>query len=82
MTTYQLGKTVKNKLLNYKETVNSIFLDEKVAFSLKIATFESEHSQFCDLHHKHIITGDSRITDNSKLKKLKTKGPNYRDPGT
>ena len=44
MATYQLGKTVKNKLLNYKETVNSIFLDKKVAFSLKIATFKSEHS--------------------------------------
>ena len=30
--TYQLGNTVRNKLLNYKETVNSVFVNEEAAF--------------------------------------------------
>ena len=30
--TYQLGNTVRNKLLNYKETVNSIFVNEEATF--------------------------------------------------
>ena len=39
-------------------------------------------SKFCDPHHKHIITGDLRITENKKLRKLLTKGPNYTEPRT
>ena len=30
LVTYQLGKAVRNKLLNYKETINSTFVDDKV----------------------------------------------------
>ena len=33
-------------------------------------------------HHKHIVTGDLRIIENSKIRKLLTKGPNYREPCT
>ena len=36
-------------------------------------------SPFCDPHHKHIVTGDLRIIDNRKLRKLLSKGPNYRE---
>ena len=32
--TYQLGKTIRNKILNYKETVNSIYGDEDISFCL------------------------------------------------
>ena len=44
MTTYYLCKTVRNKLLHYKETINSIFVHEEFAFSLNTETFECEHS--------------------------------------
>ena len=37
-------------------------------------------SDFSDPHHKHIITGDLRIVQNCKLRKLLTKGPNYHEP--
>ena len=30
-------------------------------------------------HIKHIITGDLKIIENEKLRKLLTKGPNYRE---
>ena len=42
MVTYQLGNTVRKKFWNYKEKVNSIFVDEEVAFSLNTETCEYE----------------------------------------
>ena len=35
-----------------------------------------------DPDHGHIITGDLRIVSNSALRKLLSKGPNYREPKT
>lgn len=80
MLAYYLGNTGRNKLLNCKEAVNSIFLYEEVAASVNTETCECEHSQFCDPHHKRIITGNFCIIDNLKLKKLMRKCPNYREP--
>ena len=44
-----------------------IFVDDK-------NTCESEHTQFCDPHHKH-IPGNLIIIDNPELQKLMAKGP-------
>ena len=71
--TYKLTNAIKNKILNYKDTVNSIYAEDEISFD----PCECEHSPFIDPHHKHIITGDIRIVGNSKLL---TKGPNYREP--
>ena len=46
---------------------------------LNTETCKYEHSQFCDPHQKHIISGDLRLIDNSKLRKLMTKSHNYRE---
>ena len=78
--TFKLGNTVRNKILNYKETVNSIFADEEVSFSLDTDPCECANSSFKDPHHQRIISGDLRIIENSKLRRLLTKGPNYREP--
>lgn len=67
------------KLLHYKETANSIFLGEEVTFRLNTDTFECEDFQFCDPHHKHIITEDISIIGNLKLRKLMAKCLNYRE---
>ena len=40
------------------------------------------NSPFKDNHHKHIITGDLSIVTDNKLRKLFSKGPNYREPIT
>ena len=61
-------------VLSYKKKVNPIFVDEEVPSSLNTKTCERKHSQFCDLHHKYIISGDFSIIDNSKLNKLLTRG--------
>ena len=80
--TYKVGSTVRNKILNYKDTVNSIFLEEDGPFTMNSSSCDCENSQFCDPDHKHIITGDFRFVENGKLRKLLTKRPNYREPKT
>ena len=35
MLAYKLGNTFRNKLSNYKQTINSNSVDEEVAFTLK-----------------------------------------------
>ena len=37
-----VGDTVRNKLLNYKETINLNFMDEEVSVSLNTETCECE----------------------------------------
>ena len=71
---------ITNKILNYKHAVNSIYVKEKILFNLNTYSCACEHSPFIDSHHKHNITGDLRFVRNSKLRKLLTKGPNYREP--
>ena len=78
--TYTLCEPIRNKILNYQETVDSIYVDDEVSFSLNTQSCDCQNSNFCDPHHKHIITGDLRIIENAKLRKLLTKGPNYREP--
>ena len=67
---------------NYKETVNSIFVDGELVFCLNIESREYEHYLFCDPHQKHTVAGDFCIIDNSKLRKPMTRNPNYRKPDT
>ena len=80
--TYQPGKTVRNEILNYKETVSSIYVDEDVSSCLNTNQRDCADSFFCNSHHKHIITGDLQIIENKRLRKFLTKGPNYRETRT
>ena len=58
----------RNKMLNYKEAVNSIYAEQDVSFCLNTDQCDCTDSSFCNLHHKHIITGDLRmIKKRSKL---------------
>ena len=75
--------------MNYEETVRSIqhTNDDDVRFTTNSesnSTFpcSCSESSFCDPHHGHIVTGDLRIIENAKLRKLLTKGPNYRENKT
>ena len=82
--TMKLDPPIRGKILNYKETVSSlkIHVDEDVSFVENLPSCECSASQFCDPHHNHIVSGDLRIINNSKLRKLFSKGPNYRKPTT
>ena len=78
----KLDPPIRSKILNYKETVSSlkICVDEDVSFVENLPTCDCSNSEFCDPHHKHIVSGDLRIISNVKLRKLFSKGPNYREP--
>ena len=65
-------------ILNYKDIVNSFYFDEKVLFNTDL--HDCRTSSFSDPHHKYIITGDLKIIENEKLRKLLTKNLNYRKP--
>ena len=85
----KLDKPIRNKIMNYESTVRSIhhINDDEINFTLCSETnapfpCSCSGSTFCDPHHGHIVTGDLRIIQNPKLRKLLTKGPNYRENKT
>ena len=85
----KLDTPIRNKIMNYEKTVKSIHhvTDDDVSFTLNSETKSPfpcfcSGSSFCDPHHGHIVTGDLRIIENSKLRKLLAKGPNYREKKT
>ena len=70
--------TIRSKLFNYKQTVDSINTSR---YNYN-ASCDCHNSQFINEHHGHIVTGDLRIIENENLRKLISKGPNYREPKT
>ena len=82
--TMKLDPPIRNKILNYRETVSllKVFIDEDVSFVENLPPCDCENSEFCDPHHKHVVSGDLRIINDQKLRKLFSKGPNYREAKT
>ena len=80
--TYKLDSPIRNTILNYKDAVNSVHIDidEDVSIIQNLPSCDCLNSEFCDPHHGHIVSGDLRVISNSKLRKLFSKGPNYREP--
>ena len=77
---YSLGKTIRSKILNYKETASSIDKNYDILYGTGIAECDcQQHKDFADENHDHVLTGDLRIMANSKLRKLVSKGPNFRE---
>ena len=84
-----LDSPSRNKIMNYKETVRSIqhMTEDEISMTLcsesnslfPCTCSESVHS---DPHYGHVVTGNLRIIENSKLRKLFSKGPNYRENET
>ena len=71
---YSLGKTIRNNVLNYKETASSNDTNEDITDAADIVECDcQQHKDFVDENHGHVLTGDLRIITNSKLKKLESK---------
>ena len=77
---YSLSSTIRNKIFNYKETVDSIDTANFETFGTNLSACTCSDSPFVDPDHGHILTGDLRILKNPHLRKLISKGPNYREP--
>ena len=77
---YSLDVTIRNKILNYKETVSSIDTIDDITYGTGIVECDcQQHKDFVDENNGHVGTGDLRIITNSKLRKLVSKGPNFRE---
>ena len=77
---YSLGKTKRTKILNFKETLSSIDTNDDTTYAKGIIECDcQQRKDFVDENHGHVLTGDLRIIVNSKLRKLVTKGPNFRE---
>ena len=79
MVVYELTETIHSKLFNYKKFVQSIDVDSFISDST-ILPCNCDGSPFRDEHHEHIITGNLEIVSDTKLRKLISKGPKYREP--
>jgi len=73
---YKRSPTIARNIFNYNKVINSINVNEWK----NDESCDCKLSKFCDPHHKHIVTGDLKIIENSDLRHLLMKGPNYREP--
>ena len=63
---YSLGKTIGNKILNWKETVSFIDTNDDIAYGTGIVERDcQQHKDFVGQNHGHVLTGDLRIISNS-----------------
>ena len=77
---YSFGKTIKNKILNYKQTASSIDTNNNIAYGTGIVENDcQQHRDFVDDNHDLVLTVDLRMITNSKLRKLVSKSPNFRE---
>ena len=76
----RLSKTIRSKIFNYKQTVNDIKVSDMDTYGTSLRSCDCRDSEFIDTDHGHIVTGDLRIVGNEHLRKLFSKGPNFREP--
>ena len=62
------------------ETTNNINATDMLTYGTGINMYSCKNSNFTNQHHGHILTGDLRIIENDKLRKVISKGPNYKEP--
>jgi len=77
---FNLTNTIRNKILNYKDTVSNIEVNDSESYGTGLRSCNCSSSDFVDQHHGHVLTGDLRIIENVHLRQLIQKGPNYREP--
>ena len=78
-TVYTLTKIIRSKIFNHKEFLKT--LDTKdILDNMNNLPCNCTTSPFTDPNHGHIVSGDIRIVQNNKLRKLLCKGPKYREP--
>ena len=77
---YSLGKTIRSKISNYKETVSFIDKNDGITYdTIIIECGCQQNKDFVDENHGHVLTGDLRIITNSKLRKPVSKGLNFHE---
>ncbi len=73
---YKYTPSIRGKIFNYRQTMENLDIQE---WNTNEHLCDCEESIFKDQHHGHVITGDLKIIQNDKLRKLISKGPNFRE---
>ena len=75
---YKYVPPIRNKIFNYNGVFDNFSRERWLADEENIPC-TCEGSKFKNEDHGHVITGDLRIVQNAELRKLLTKGPNFRE---
>ena len=75
---HTLTKTMQSKIFNHKEFIKTLDTED-ILGNMNNLPFNSTTSPFADPNHEYIVTGEIRIVQNKKLKKLLCKGLEYRE---
>ena len=79
---YNLSGTIRNKIFNYKKTISDIDVNDLLTHGTNLESCDCQNSPFIDRDLGHIVSGDLRLIENQDLRKLLSKGPNYREKRT
>lgn len=75
---YSLDSPIGSKIFNFNNFVTSLDVDKFLRDQTSLPC-HCKDTSFSDSHHGHIISGDLRLIDNNKLRKLFTKGFKFRE---
>ena len=75
---YTLDSPISSKIFNFNKFTTNFNVSEFVK-DKTVLPCNCSSSSFTDKHHGHIVSGDLRIVQNNKLRKLFTRGPKYRE---
>lgn len=76
---WKYSEPIRNKIFNYSNTVAGIDWNN-IRNMDGICDCSCDSSSFCNRDLGHIITGDLSFVKNSKLRRLLSLGPKFRDP--
>ena len=55
---YSFAKTIRNKILSYKETVSSIYTNDDTTYDTGIVQCDcQQYKDFVDVNHGHVLRG-------------------------
>ena len=74
---YSRSSNIGSTIFNYKDVVDSVITDEWKEDNSYVCNCSK--SAFCDPHYGHIVTGNMKVIENRKLRKLMCAGPGYRE---
>ena len=75
-TVHTLTKAIRSKIFNHKEFIKTL-RSKNILDNMNNLPGSCTTSSFTD---RHIVTGDVRIVQNKKLRKLLCKCPRYKEP--
>ena len=75
-TVHTLTKAIRSKIFNHKEFIKTLH-SKNILDNMDNLPGNCTTSSFTD---RHIVTGDVRIVQNKKLRKLLCKCPRYKEP--